>query len=196
VHIKTFTQRMAVCDVMENMWKVTDALRSTMSEILSNPEIKNKQTELNKAIDEFTAYLKKRVAAVDDNQVKKSDEDFFCNNNQTEGEIDMKKEELQEIMKTAIDDALKPVNDKLTAIEKLETTDEKSKGKEKTKDDLENVEKAQLEEIIKKTINEALTSTNDRISAIEKSKGISRQAVGEIQQQETVKKSIFSGFPI
>jgi hypothetical protein len=210
---KSFAERMAVADVMENMWRVTDALTSTMRDILADKAIGNKQDELTKSIDEFATYMKKRVSKVDEG-ITKADTDFFDSENiekagksissanmqqiqsayevlgklielgtktteSSEGDDeDMKKEDVQEIIKAAVAEGLKPVNEKLGILEKGEETPQAN----------EDVTKAdEISAIVKQAINESLQSVNDRLSKIEKAKGVSKQL--EDQPEDPVKKS-------
>lgn len=125
---------------------------------------------------------------------------FFTGNNveksTTKGEIEMKKEDLEEIVKSSIIKALEPINDKLKLIEKEDKKDVEVETKDKKEDKKEDeVTKSQVEEIIKTALSENLTSVNERLTAIEKSKGVSRQGIEEYQH-ETVTKSVFAGLDI
>ena len=169
VEVKSFASVMAFNDITEDMWRVNDALRSVMREIINNPEIKDKKPLLNQAIDEYCAYMKKKVSKIG-TDVTKSDADFFIG----EGGNEVKKEELEEIVKGLIS----PINEKLEKLEKgdepKEATNEKS---EITKSDIEAVIKSNLEPL------------TQRIERIERARGISKQVDDYGEEREEIKKT-------
>lgn len=178
--IKTFSTRMATSDVMSNLWKVNDTLVSVMRDILNSSDAKDKEALLNTAIDEHGAYLKTKVKGI--GTVAKSEE-FFQIKKEEGGVEDMKREELQEIIKEAI----APISEKVEAIEKElnpeapETPEAKEEGITK--------------EEIAAAVKEALSPLSERIEKVENHKGVSKQ----LEEQEDVKKestSIFAGINI
>ena len=203
----SFANRMAVHDAMDDMWKVNDTLQSCMRDILDDDGIKDKKTAMETAIDEYSAYMKKRVSNIDDGKVKKSDTDFFfaksgralsaanmkrlksahaaltelleLTNNDKEGDETMNKAEVQAIVKAALDEALKPLNDALARFEK--------------QDETPPAEDSSTLDVIKAAIEEAIKPVSERIATIEKSRGMSAQQ--QEQPQQKVEKSIFSGLP-
>jgi len=172
--VKGFNDRMTTRAVLDNIWRVNDTLVSVMRDVLSSSDIKDKETLLNTAIDEHGAYLKGKVKGI--NSVKKSD--FF---NEEGGREDMDKEELQEIIKEAIE----PINAKIEAIEK-----------ELKPEEVETKEEGITKEDITKAVKEALEPLSDRIEKIENYKGISKQLEDQGQEGKKESTSIFAGINI
>ena len=179
--VKSFNARMAERDVMDNIWRTNDALASTMMDILNSKDIKDKKAALNTVINQHSEYLKNKVAGIED--VKKAEE-FF---NQKGGNEDMKKEELQEVIKEAIN----PLNEKIEALEKELNPEVEEKEEIKKEENIENITK----EDIARTVKEAIEPLNERIKKIENFKGISKQLDGEEEQIEK-STSIFAGIDI
>lgn len=98
----------------------------------------------------------------------------------TKGEEDMKIEEITEAIKRAVVEAIRPINDKLEALER----------QDRTNDSADN----EISEALKKAVAEAIEPINQRIVSIEKAKGVSRQE----QEEKLVKKSasVFTGLDI
>lgn len=174
--IKGFKERMTTRALMDNIWRVNDTLVSTMRDILGNPDVKDKEVLIATAIDEHGEYLKAKTKGVDD--VKKSF-DFF----KKEEEEDMKKEDLQEIVKGAIE----PLNAKIVALEK-----ELNPGEENKDDSKEGII---TKEDITKTVKQAMEPLSERIEKIEDQKGISRQLENEEREVEK-STSVFAGINI
>ncbi len=202
--VKTFQQRITAADVMDNMWRISDTLSSTIRDIIVDKNITNKQDEMNKAIDEFSAYMKKKISGIDD--VKKSMSDFFIEkagktistanmeqikiahealgnlinitqNNDNEGEEDMKKEEFEKALK----EALEPINQRIEKLEK-EQKEATDTSKEVQKEDIINIIKEQFEAMDK------------RLVTIENGRGISKQLNTEEPTETQIKKqNVFSG---
>lgn len=114
------------------------------------------------------------------------------NNDKEKEEEEVKKEELTEIMKQAMEVALKPINDRLDKIEKEDDTNEKEKGRklEKGTED--------IAEIVKSVIDEALIPLESRLEKVEKSRGIARSLEGEEKAEKIEKKEegtdVFEGY--
>lgn len=97
-------------------------------------------------------------------------------------EEEVKKEELTEVMKQAMEAALKPINDRLDKIEKADAIseqDEFAEGEEGTEN---------ITEVIKSVINKALSPLESRLEKVEKSRGIARslegeEAIGKIEKE-------------
>lgn len=181
----TFASAMAVNDITENMWRVNDTLRMVMRDVINNDAVKDKKVALNQAIDEYAEYMKGKINA---SKITKSAE-FYCDPEQKDREeTELKKEELSEIMKATLNEALKPINDRLDDIEKgEEKPKEPEKGKKEKDEDIKDVLKAALDE--------ALKPINDRLETVEKSRGIAKSQEGEEQQTEIEKDDdIFGGY--
>lgn len=114
-------------------------------------------------------------------------------NNENEKSKEIKKEEIQEFLKSAINEALQPINKKL---ETMEAQYEKLKQKKDKNDKYNNDDsKDDINDTVKKAILEALEPINERVANIEKAKGISKQK-HEDQNNQNIKKSVFSGIAI
>lgn len=114
------------------------------------------------------------------------------NNDKEKEEGEVKKEELTEIMKQAMEVALKPINDRLDKIEKEDDTNEKEKEKELAKGTED------IAEIVKSVIDEALIPLESRLEKVEKSRGIARSLEGEEKTEKIEKKEegtdVFEGY--
>lgn len=174
VKVKGFNDRMTTREVMDNIWRVNDTLVSVMRDILSS-DMKNKEIALKNAIDEHGTYLKARIEGIDG--IKKAEKLF----EEEGGNEEMKKEDLQEIIKEAIE----PLNTKIQELEK------EMKGEEIEDKQEETITK----EDIAKAVKEAIEPLNERIKKIENFKGISKQLDGEEEQVEK-STSVFAGIDI
>ncbi|MEC1627571.1 XkdF-like putative serine protease domain-containing protein [Bacillus mojavensis] len=106
---------------------------------------------------------------------------------ETEGE----EEEMNaEDVAKSIEEALEPIQKRLTELEKDEDP-KKKKDEEKTAEE-EEAEK-EAEKKLKKAITDAVQPLADRIGAIEKSRGISKQDETTSETETQVNKSIWSG---
>lgn len=105
--------------------------------------------------------------------------------NEKENE-EMKKEDVQNIIKSSIDEALKPINKKLEAFEKQEGTN--------TPPATNTISEEDINQIFTDTITKALEPINQRLESIEKAKGTSKQKQQSGLQE--VSKSIFSNIEI
>ncbi len=106
-------------------------------------------------------------------------------------EEEVKKEELTEIMKQTMEDALKPINDRLDKIEKADSGREQEEVKEEA-EETENVT-----EIIKSIITKALCPLEDRLEKVEKSRGIARSLETEKTTGKKIEKDendVFEGY--
>lgn len=175
--VKGFNERITTREVMDNIWRVNDTLVSVMRDVLAGP-VKDKETAISTAIDEHGAYLKAKLKGI--NGIKKTD---FLNDEG--GMEDMKKEDLQEIIKEAIS----PINEKIEAIEK-ELNPETPEPEIETKQD--GISK----EDITKAVTDALAPLTERIEKIENHKGISKQLEGEEEEVKKESSSIFAGINI
>lgn len=107
-------------------------------------------------------------------------------------EIQMKKEDLQELLKEAV----APINEKLEALEKkVEEEETPSEGEEITK---EEEDKAELMKQLSEVIKEELAPINERLEKVEKARGVSKSAEADAegqedkQDEESVYKSLFT----
>lgn len=113
--------------------------------------------------------------------------DTSSNSDNSEGgEEEVKKEEITQIIKSAVGESLKPINERLDKIEKEDGTEAPTK----------EVNKEDISEIVKSALADSLKPIQDRLSTVEKARGISKQTDNE--EIDKVKKSdnVFSGINI
>jgi hypothetical protein len=212
---------MAVNDITENMWRVNDALRETMRDILNNTEVKNKKAVLEAAIDEYATYMKKRVSTIDDGTVKKSDSDFFGDEPVAKAGRVLSAANLKKLKgaHTALNELLSLVEDEegdeavrrdeveafvKEALEAaLKPITESLSGFEKQNDSgageqgvsQSDIAKGDIEDIVKAQLAAALEPITARVSAIEKARGISAQAQEDVAKGSG-SESVFTGLDI
>jgi len=97
-----------------------------------------------------------------------------------EEEIDVKKEDLQEVIK----EALAPINDKLEQLEKADKDIET-----KQEETVEKADAALTKEEMTQLLKEAMAPLNERIETVEKARGIKKSADQEEDEKEEVTKS-------
>lgn len=108
-----------------------------------------------------------------------------------EEELEVKKEELTEIMKQALEQALEPINERLDKIEKADGKEREPEGDEVTVEK----EAGEFAEILKAAVGEALKPISDRLEKVEKSRGMARSLEGEEDPARVEKGAdIFDGF--
>lgn len=139
--------------------------------------------------------------------------DTSSNSDNSEGgEEEVKKEDITQIIKSAVDESLKPINERLGVIEKEDaTTCPSCKGAVQSGDKFcshcgkaistaatstKKEDASEITEIIKSVIEDSLKPVNEKIAAVEKARGISKQSDNE--EIDKVKKSdnVFSGINI
>lgn len=111
--------------------------------------------------------------------VKKSD---------VEEEDEVKKSEIADVMKSAMEEALKPINERLDKIEKGESGEE-PEGEGGDAEGGEEATPDNIADVVKAAVSAALTPVNERLDKIEKSRGLSRSQEGDEPGNSTVKKS-------
>lgn len=97
---------------------------------------------------------------------------------------EVKKEELTGIMKQVMEEALKPINER---IDKIEKADE-GEGAEKDPEGQEETGDGDISEVLKSVISEALSPLESRLEKVEKSRGLARSLEGE-EKQENIEKA-------
>ncbi len=97
-------------------------------------------------------------------------------NSKESEETEVNKEDVNQIVKAAVEEAVKPLNERLASLEGTST--EVAKAEEVTKAE-------EIRQIVKSTIEAALNPVNERLSRVEKAKGISNQ----ITEPDEIKKS-------
>lgn len=141
-----------------------------------------------KNLEALKAAQKALSAVISEAESEPSEKDKDSNREKEAEEV--KKEELTEIMKQAMEAALKPINDRLDKIEKEDVTGEQ----EETEDVAEGSEA--ITEIIKSVIDEALNPLESRLEKVEKSRGMARSLEGEEKTGKIEKEAddVFDGY--
>lgn len=114
-----------------------------------------------------------------------------------EEEIDMKAEDMEKIVKSAIGEAVKPLNERMDKIEKGEEQDggegnDNGNGEGQGADVNKQDQEPKIEDIVKNAVSEATKPLNERMDKIEKARGVSnqvREGEGEGESQHDVEKS-------
>lgn len=105
-------------------------------------------------------------------------------------DIEVKKEDLAEVMKQTMADALKPINDRLDKIEKAENVEIEQDNKESAGENGQE----DITEILKSVVGEALKPIESRLEKVEKSRGLPRSLEGDEEQKRIEKETdVFDG---
>lgn len=123
-------------------------------------------TKVYGAIDDFTTIIK---------EIQGAGLDYTLKAFEKEGdEIEMKKEELESIIKSAVNESVAPINERLDSLEKAEKNDDElSDADKKKKKDAEakaDIKKDDFAEIIKSAIDDAVKPLNERLETVEKTR--------------------------
>lgn len=162
-NLYSFNERIKTVDVLDNLWKINDALTSTLREIALDKDLKNKKELYEKAIDEHSAYLKKKFGS---GTIEKEDS-FF----KEESEEEMKPEDIRAILQ----EELKQIKEDIEAL----------KGNEDTEDVIEKSDEDTLTaEAIADIVRSATKELREDIEAIKKARGISKS-----DEEDTIEKS-------
>lgn len=121
-------------------------------------------------------------------------------NNDEGGDVDVKKEELTDVVKSAVAEIVKPINERLDKIEK----GDKPEGGEQTASAAQtptetDIKKEDIVDIVKSAVTEAVKPIEDRLATVEKARGISKaneDSEEDAENKNNVAKSdsVFSGF--
>lgn len=113
--------------------------------------------------------------------------DTSSNSDNSEGgEEIVEKQEITEIIKSAVGESLKPINERLDKIEKEDGADNSNN----------EVKKEDISEIVKSAIAESMQPIQERLSAVEKARGISKQSDNEEVNEVRKSNNVFSGIDI
>lgn len=141
-----------------------------------------------KALEEAHAYLTKVITEAKGDGAAATGTEAAVTK-QDEEEIDMKKEELQAIMKSAVEEAVKPLQERLDKIEKGDEG-EGDPAAAAAGDDSQELTAASVAEIVKSAVGEATKDLGERLTRVEKARGLSNQPDDEGEgQQRQVQKS-------
>lgn len=233
-----FTGAIAAQDVSDNLDNARWTLRTVMYNILADDTIADKKAQIGIQIDAFKSYvlnqldqvgIKKCAEQLKAEPIEKSGKkiatarldnikgaitalqsivDEVSANNTEGGNEEVNKEDVSKIIKSALGEGLKPINERLNNIEKEDSTtcpscsgtiqsgDKFCPHCGKALSTTTSAKKEDTSEIIKSVIKDALQPVTDRIEAVEKARGISKQT--DIEQTTIVKKAdnIFAGLDI
>lgn len=233
-----FAGAIAAQDVSDNLDNARWTLRTVMYNILADDTITDKKTQIGMQIDAFKDYVLnqldqvgikkcadqlkgepiekagKKIAATRLKSIKGAISSLQSIVDDVEtsegGDGEVEKEDVAKVIKSVLNEGLKPINNRLDNIEKEDsTTCPSCSGKVQPEDKFcphcgkalsttsTSTKKEDTSEIIKSVIEDALGPVNERIETIEKSRGISKQADGN-GDETTVKKekNVFSGIDI
>lgn len=172
--IPSFANRMAVVDIMENMYQVNDALRGTLRDIIGDDGIKDKKAAMTGAIDEFAAYMKEKIST---SPIAKS-ANFYNEPKGADEEMNL------DDIKKAVAEAVKPISEKVEALEKTTAIDPQSAPEAQGEAAAQAVTpEIDPTEVLKAALGEALKPLTDRITTLENVRGISKGKVPDEQQQ-------------
>ncbi|WP_368490835.1 hypothetical protein [Clostridium sp. BJN0013] len=236
-----FAGAIAAQDVSDNLDNARWTLRTVMYNILADDTITDKKSQIGTQIDSFKNYvlnqldqvgIKKCADQLKGEPIEKAGKKISTArldnikgaitalqlvvdevSTETEGgDGEVKKEDVTEIMKSALNESLKPITERLDKIEKEDsTTCPSCKAAVKPEDKFcsscgkalnaaaTSTKKEDTEdtsEIIKAVIEDALKPVNERIEAVEKSRGISKQAESGSDEITVKKENVFAGLDI
>ena len=109
----------------------------------------------------------------------------------------MSNEEIKNIMKSALDEALKPVTERLDALEKGDTADTGAEGAAGTTPENETgADNADnISEVVKAAVSEAVKPIQERLDKVEKARGTARGLEDEGGKSEVEKSAdVFDGY--
>lgn len=183
VPVPSFASKMATEDVMNNLYRASDTFNGTIREI-ARSDIKDKQAAYANTIDEFSSYMKTKLST---KSIAKSDAFFDL-----QKEEELNTEELQEIIKSTVEEVVKPLKEKIETIEKEEQPEEVSKS-EKAEMDADEMA-ASIKDIVKEAVGGTLEDMEKRLSGIEKSRGIAKSDEAEDPKVIEKEADIFDGY--
>lgn len=207
----TFSGAMAGQDLEEGLWRGWDACRKVMRNILEDDDYKEKAAGIEKALNDFVAWVMKRVNAIgvtkaaefiDTEEVEKAGRKISANRLKSlkdavtllsqviaEAEADAAGTEDTEVTKAEFDAALAQATEDLnTRIATLETT-------VKTLGELEATVKAAPDQAqamatqLEAAIKQAVEPLAERVAAVEKARAVSQGAEATEKAEKT--KSVF-----
>ncbi len=210
VQIPTFTQAMQIEATDDMVWQSFSTLRDVIRTIIAS-DAADKSARINAAVEEFKAYLlgtlnqigitkalelyqkenfvkagrkisAARLKALKDahNLLAQIISEAEADNQDEEG-TQVTKEELSKMVVEAVNEATKPISERLEKLEKQadgNQAGDTAQGKE------------ELQNIIKETVSKAVKPLEDRLEVVEKARGISNKIP---EGKEPVEKSDFWG---
>lgn len=128
-------------------------------------------------------------------EAEKKDEPEKGSGDPAKEEESVNKAELTEVMKSAMEEVLKPINERLDKIEKADTDPEaaSNEGTDGGGEDHEVNTNAEIAEVIKSTVSEIVKPIEGRLEAIEKSRALPRSQEGEEGTKVEKSADVFDG---
>lgn len=209
----SFAQAMAAIETEDALWRAFSTLREICTNILSS-DAEDKPARINQVVEEFRAYLlgkisqigfakaaeqlsvglekagrkisAARLKALKDahNILAQIIAEAEADNQDGEG-TQVTKEELAKMMAEAVNEATKPISERLEKLEK------QADGKPEA-----GQEKDDLQEVIKAAVAEAIKPLEDRLEVVEKARGISNRVPEEkdkVEKSESFWGGVFLG---
>lgn len=209
----SFAQAMAAIETEDALWRAFSTLREICFNILSS-DAEDKPARINQVVEEFRAYLLGKISqigfakAAEQLSVRlekagrkisaarlKALKDAHsilaqiiaeaeADNQDGEG-TQVTKEELAKMVAEAVNEATKPISERLEKLEK------QADGKPET-----GQEKDDLQEVIKAVVAEAVKPLEDRLEVVEKARGISNRVPEEkdkVEKSESFWGGVFLG---
>jgi DNA-binding protein YbaB len=211
--VPSFAQAMAAIETEDALWRAFSTLREICTNILSS-DAEDKPARINQVVEEFRAYLlgkisqigfakaaeqlsvglekagrkisAARLKALKDahNILAQIIAEAEADNQDGEG-TQVTKEELAKMVAEAVNEATKPISERLEKLEKQ--ADGKSEAGQ---------EKDDLQEVIKAAVAEAVKPLEDRLEVVEKARGISNRVPEEkdkVEKSESFWGGVFLG---
>lgn len=176
VNVSTIAKSAAFFDVPESV--IEKAGKKVSSKNLT--ALRDAQKALSAVIEEAEG---PKNPEDDPDEVKNKEGNEKTGGEKEDGEV--KKEELTNVMKEALEDILKPIAERLDKIEKSDT-DETTE---------EEAAEGNIAEVVKSAISEAVKPINERLEKIEKSRALPRSKEGdEPNQVQKSEAGIYDGF--
>lgn len=173
----SFSEKIAAREAIDNLWQATSTFSDSIREIARDDDVKDKKAAYNKVIDEFSAYMKKKLTS---ESIAKSDA-FF--NEESEDEMNL--EEIRKAIKETVEETVKPLAEKVASLEK-EDDEQGAAATEPGKED-------SIEAIIKEAVTESMSDIKKRVERIENARGLAKSEEGEEKVEKTDETDIFGG---
>ena len=210
--VPSFAQAMAAIEAEDALWQAFSTLRNVCTEILSS-DAEDKTNRINQVIDEFRAYLLGKIGqlgfakAAEQMSVElekagrkisaarlKALKDAHsilaqiiaeaeADNQDGEG-TQVTKEELAKMVAEAVNEATKPISERLERLEK--------QAEGQNQDD--NGAQEELQNVIKEAIAKAVKPLEERLEVVEKARGISNKVPEEkLEKSDSFWGGVFVG---
>ncbi|HHV79082.1 MAG TPA: hypothetical protein GXX40_05650 [Firmicutes bacterium] len=210
IYGKDFEANLIQSKIDEQWWRANEALRTAISEIIQDEGMtpQEKISQIAVTLGQFQEYILGLAQAqlnVTDQETQRSDiqkigakiarsrlekikaayavlAEILAEVEGDEEGDEMTKEEITRM----VEDALKPVVERLEKLEKPEDGDKNDPA-------AEQVKKEDVQAMVTEAVNKALEPVLQRLEVVEKAKGIKKSVDGQDDPDKDVKKSIWAG---